>query len=128
MDSGDGPGRDAQGSALWQNDPLLRQSSGEFREKFFFQREAVQDVHDSRRCGAEWRKEIALRALYELAEQYVKEKSSWERDAAPGGGAGGKDEGGFSSHPLPGVPGLASACNSPRLGSRPASPRPRAVQ
>ena len=82
MDSGDGPGRDAQGSALWQNDPLLRQSSGEFREKFFFQREAVQDVHDSRRCGAEWRKEIALRALYELAEQYVKEKSSWEENGA----------------------------------------------
>ena len=82
MDPGDGPGRDAQGSALWQNDPLLRQSSGEFREKFFFQREAVQDVHDSRRCGTEWRKEIALRALYELAEQYVKEKSSWEENGA----------------------------------------------
>ena len=88
----------------------------------------VAQVHGDKRYGAAWRKEIALRALYELAEQYVKEKELWERDAAPRGGAGGEDDGGFSSHPLPGVPGLASACNSPRPGSRPASPRPGAVQ
>ena len=101
MDPGGGPGQEPpRGNAVWQNDPLLRQSSGEFREKFFFQREAVQDVHDSRRCGAEWRKEIALRALYELAEQYVKEKSSWEETGA---GAGARD-GEASSTGAPGAP------------------------
>lgn len=75
-------------------------------------------VHGDKRYGAAWRKEIALRALYELAEQYVKEKELWEQ-----GGAGGRgEESGFGSHPLPGVPGLASACNSPRPSSQPPSP------
>ena len=105
MDPGGGPGQEPPpGGAVWQNDPLLRQSSGEFREKFFFQREAVQDVHDSRRCGAEWRKEIALRALYELAEQYVKEKSSWEE---MGAGAGTRN-GEASSTSAPGAPSEGS--------------------